>query len=264
MAQHDAAVGAAEAERVGHRHAHALAPRRVAHEVQVAVRIDFAQVRVDRHQSVANRQCAHGDFDGACGRDQVAHRALGRTDRQARDVGTEHGLDRGAFAAVVHAGGRAVRIQVVDVGGRGAGAPQRLPHRLDRAVAVGRRIGDAVARQRIAVAGQLGVDVRAAPARRMPFLEHQEARAFAQQEAVARRVERAARALRRVVVRRERRQQAEARDADRTDHRIEAAGQHVVDGAAADQLQRPCPAPGRRTRRPCARPTRSRECRAGA
>ena len=65
------------------------------------------------------------------------------------------------------------------------------------------RIGDAVAAERIAVAGQLRVDARAAPARRLPLLEHQESSALAQNEAVASGVERAAGALRRVVVRRD-------------------------------------------------------------
>ena len=47
-----------------------------------------------------------------------------------------------------------------------------------------------------------------------------------------------------------RRQQAEAREADRADHRVEAAGEHAVDVAAADQLQRRADRlPARRARR---------------
>ncbi len=59
------------------------------------------------------------------------------------------------------------------------------------------------------------------------------------------------------------REEAESRDADRADHRVEATGERAVDRAAADQLQRRCRAPGRRTRTPCAPTSRSRGCRSG-
>ena len=130
-----------------------------------------------------------------------------------------------------------MRVQVVDLDRCCTGTPQRLPHGLDRTIAVGRRIGDAIAGKRIAIAGQFGVNVCAAPARRVPFLQHQEARAFAQQKAVAGDVERPARALRGIVVGRQRRQQAKAGDADGTDHRIVATREHVVDRSAPYQLQ---------------------------
>ena len=118
---------------------------------------------------------------------------------------------RGALAAVVHRRRGAVRVQVVHLLEPRAGVAERLAHRLDRPVARRMRVGDAVAPERVAVAGQLGVDPRAAPARRLPLLEDEEAGALAEHEAVARRVERAARALGRLVVRRDRAQQAEAR-----------------------------------------------------
>ena len=53
-------------------------------------------------------------------------------------------------------------------------------------------------------------------------------------------------------------------DADRADHRIEAAGEHAVDVAAADELHRRCRSPVRRTRTPCAPRSHSRGCRGGA
>src|SRR4029453_2780884 len=71
-----------------------------------------------------------------------------------------------------------------------------------------------------------------------PFLEAEESRAFAQQEAVARRIEGPARTLWRVVVGRYRRQKAEARESDRADHRIETSGERAIHGAAAEQLHR--------------------------
>src|SRR6185312_3240251 len=57
MAEHDATVRAAEAERVRQRGADASMPRRVAHEVQVrAIRVDLGEVGVDRHRAVADRE----------------------------------------------------------------------------------------------------------------------------------------------------------------------------------------------------------------
>ena len=85
-----------------------------------------------------------------------------------------------------------MRVQVIDIRRRRSGVRERGTHRLDRPVAIRWRIGDPVARQRIAVAGELGVDSRAAAARRGPFLEHQKAGAFAKEKAVARRIERPA------------------------------------------------------------------------
>ena len=78
-------------------------------------------------------------------------------------------LTAGALAAVVHRRRGAVRVQVVDLVEPRAGVAERLPHRLDRPVARWMRVGDAIARQRVAVARELGVDARAAPARRLPI-----------------------------------------------------------------------------------------------
>jgi hypothetical protein len=117
-----------------------------------------------------------------------------------------------------------VRVEIVDVGQCGAGIGDGLAHGLDRPVAGRVRIGDAVAGQRVAVSCQFGIDARAALARRVPLFQHQEARAFAEHETVARGVEGAAGALGGVVVRRHRVEQTKARQPHRVDHRIEAAG----------------------------------------
>ena len=146
MADDYAAVRAAEAERVGHRYANALPPRRAGDEVEVAVGVALDQVRVDRHFAALDRQRADRDFDRAGRRDQVPHRALGRAHVDAHDVGAEDGARRRGLAAVVHSRRRPVRVQVVDVRRRGAGVRERGAHRLDRPVAVRRRIGDPVAR----------------------------------------------------------------------------------------------------------------------
>ena len=131
-----------------------------------------------------------------------------------------------------------MRVHVVDVGGRRVRVGERPAHRLDRPVAGRVRVGDPVRGERVAVAGQLRVDPRAARDRVLEGLEHEEARALAQHEAVAGGVERAARARGRVVVRRDGAQQAETGEPHRAHHRVEAPRERVVDRAAADQLHR--------------------------
>ena len=145
---------------------------------------------------------------------------------------------RRALAAVVHWRRSAVGIDVVDVTRSSACIRKGGAHRLDRAVAVGRRIGDAIRRKRVAIARELGIDVRAAAPRRFPLLENDEARALTQYKAVSCCIERAAGTLRGVIVGGHRREQAESGQPHRTDHRIESARQRIVDTASADQLER--------------------------
>ena len=114
----------------------------------------------------------------------------------------------------------------------------RLLHRLDRAVAVRRRIGDAIAAQGISVAGKLGVNFRAAFHGGIPIFQNQKSRAFAEDKTVARQIERTARALRRFVVRRKRAEQAKTGQADGIEHRIVAADEHEIAQAAPHGLER--------------------------
>src|SRR5215471_16347293 len=199
--QRDAAVRTAEAEGIGDRDSHWAPHGCTTHEIEVAFGIGLAQVGVDRQLAMVDCEGTHRHLDRAGSCNEMAHAALGRADRNLFGVLAEDDPDRSALALVVHESRGAVRVDVIDTLDRRAGIRERLPHRLDRPVAVGWRVGDAIARQRIAVAGKLGIYVRATPTRSLPFLEHEKAGAFTEQEAVARDIERAARALRSVVVR---------------------------------------------------------------
>ena len=112
---------------------------------------------------------------------------------------------------------------------------QRREHgaRLRLAAVVGQRHVEGVAAH--AVAGQLGVDVRAASLRVLQLLEHQHAGAFTDDEAVAVDVERPRRALGIFVVRAQRARGGEPGNADRADRRLAAAGEHDVGRAVADE-----------------------------
>ena len=89
---------------------------------------------------------------------------------------------------------------------------------------------------RRAVAEHLGVDRRAARPRGLELLEHEDARALADDEAGARRVERPRGARRVLVLGGEPAHRAEAGEDQRVDARLGAAGEYRVRVAAADQL----------------------------
>ncbi len=115
-------------------------------EIEIAVGVALAQVGIDRQLAVIGsraRRRATSTAPAAAIRWPI-ELLVELTATSARPV-AEHRVDRRALAAVVHVGRRAVRVDVVDVVRRGAGIGERGAHRLDRAVAVGRRIGDAIA-----------------------------------------------------------------------------------------------------------------------
>ena len=215
MAEHQATVRPTEAERIGHRHSHLALARLVANDIQIAIRIGLGEVRVDRQHAVLNSERAEGGLDRASSRDQMSDNALGRTHCETWNKIPEYRVHRGGLATVVHRCGRPVRVEVVDLIQRRASIVERLPHRLNRPIARGMRIGDAVAAQRITLAGQFGVDVSTAPPGRLPLFEHEESGTLAQNEAIATGVEGSAGALRRIVVRRDGIEQAKTGQADR-------------------------------------------------
>ncbi len=119
-----------------------------------------------------------------------------------------------------------------------SGVGQRPAHRLDGPVARGMGVRNPVAAERIAVAGNFGVDAGATPARRLPFLEHHKPRALAQHKAVAAAVKRTAGAIWDLIVEGQSAQHTKAREAHRIYHRVETAGENEVRGAAPNQSHR--------------------------
>ena len=90
-------------------------------------------------------------------------------------------------------------VQVVHFFRQDAGSRKGLADRLDRPIAGRMRIGDAIAAERVAITGQFGIDPRPSPAGRVPRFEDEQTGALAEDEAVARGVEGAARSLGRLV-----------------------------------------------------------------
>ncbi len=119
--------------------------------------------------------------------------------------------------------------------------PAFLQRALDgagEARAAGGRLGDVVGVGGAGVAGELGVDARAARPSVLLIFQQQDAGALAHHEAVALGVEGAAGVRGIVVVARERVHGAEGGDADRRDAALGAAGEHRDGVAAPDHLGR--------------------------
>src|SRR5205807_3663682 len=97
----------------------------------------------------------------------------------------ESRLDRVRLRRVVERRGCAVRVDVVDVAGLPAGAPQGAEDAAPRAVAVLGRGGDVERIGGGAVTDQLRIDARTPRRGVIPVLEHQHARALTHHETIA-------------------------------------------------------------------------------
>ena len=131
-----------------------------------------------------------------------------------------------------------MRVEVVDLIRVELRVLQRHAHRALGAFAVRRRLREVVRVARGAVAGDLGVDLRAALLRSLERLEDEDAGALAAEEAVTSLVEGAACLLRLFVAARERVHRLEAADADRRDRRFGAAGDHHLSATATNPFER--------------------------
>ena len=129
-------------------------------------------------------------------------------------------------------------VDVADVVWPRPGVGKGGAHAGDGAAAFGMAVGDAESVGGRAVAGDLGVDRRAAPPGVLELFQDEHAGALAHDKAVAQPIERARGLGGSVVPRGQGGEQTEAGDAERMDHAVRAAGDHEVGVAAADQLDR--------------------------
>ena len=184
----------------------------------------------------------HGDdrLDAAGGAQEVAGHRLGRRHGEPARVLAEHPLDRQGLGLVVVRRRGAVGVDVADVLGPRARRPSAPPHGAHGAVALRIGRGHVVGVGRHAVADDLRVDARAAPAR---VLERSPARRCPppspRHEAVAVGVERPRGPLRLVVARGQRLHLRRSRRCvSGVDDGLGAAGDHHVGVAALDDLER--------------------------
>ena len=95
------------------------------------------------------------------------------------------GLDGTVLRRIAHLRRRRMRVDVVHLCGLGARMPQRHLHRAQRAAPARQRRGQMMRIRARAIANELGVDVGAAVAGVVELLEDHDARALADDEAVA-------------------------------------------------------------------------------
>ncbi len=134
-----------------------------------------SRMRQDREDRLHRARCAQ----------QMADRGLGRGHTHASGRVADEPLHGAEFDLVAERRRGAVRVDVVDLGWRDAGALDRRGHAAERAVAIWRRRRDMIGVARKPVADQLGVDFGAARLGVLVFLEHDHAGALGQHEAVA-------------------------------------------------------------------------------
>ena len=157
----------------------------VRHEIDRRLHRRIVEIDRRRRDVVANRQDAEDRLDRAGRAEQMADRRFGRRHRHLRGGIAEQPLDRAEFDLVAERRRGAVRVDVVDIGRRDAGALHRGAHAAEGAIAVRRRRGDVIGVAGQAVADHFGVDLRAALLGVLVFLEHHDAGALAHHEAVA-------------------------------------------------------------------------------
>src|SRR6478672_6092103 len=190
---HQSRIGAAEAEAVRH------------YTVKVGIvlpfprdghvrefRIELVDVGALADEAVVHHQQGEDGLLDACRPQRMAGERLGRRDR--RHVFAEHLADRLDLALIPYRSAGAVRVDVVDAADRlAAEALHRHAHATRRALARGSHHVEAVGGS--AVARDLAVDLGATALGALQLLEHQDAGAARDHEAVAALVVGAARLL---------------------------------------------------------------------
>ena len=169
-------------------------PRRVRHVVEVAVRVGRLVVDRRRQDALLEREHRDDRLDAAGGAEEVAGHRLRRRHRQARRAWSPNTCLIARVSVLSLYGRRgAVGVDVADVLGPSPASRSAAAWResAPSPLRVGR--GHVVGVGRHAVPDDLRVDARAAPARVLGVLQHDDPRPLAGHEPVAVGVERAAR-----------------------------------------------------------------------
>ena len=228
------AVGAAEAEGVGQRHADRQLAGFVGHVVEIAGVVGVVEVDRGVRRLIADGEDGEHGFHRASRAEQVADHRLRRTHRHLGVV-AEYRLDGKRFGNVALGCGSAVGVDVLHVVRVEPGVAQGVLHGAHRAVTVVGRTCDVVGVAAHAEPGHLAVDVGAARLGMLVLLEHQHRGAVAEHEAIPVSIPRAAGAFRVVVARGERAHGSEAGNGDGRGGLLGAAHHHHVRIAAFDQ-----------------------------
>lgn len=158
----------------------------VGDDVEVALGVLFLDVDGGRDDAVADGHDAGNEFDATCGTEHVTGHGFGGADGEAvLGVVAEGKFDGFGFGDVAKAGGGGVGVEVLDFLGVGFTVAEGHLDGVGGAGAVGRGGGEVIGIRADAVAGELGVDFRAAFAGVFEFFDDDDSCAFAHDEAVA-------------------------------------------------------------------------------
>src|ERR1022692_1374406 len=183
--ENQATVGPAKAETVRQRMVDLHGTRLVGNVIQVAVRIRTIVIDRRRRHLIADGEYRDAGLDSAGAAQQVPGHRLGGTYRHLVGVLAEGTLDRHRLRPVAHLGGRAVRVDVIDLFRNQTGVLKRVAHDAERAVAVGGRRGHVERIRAHPVTHQFGQDSGSARLGEFQFLNYQNAGTFANHETVA-------------------------------------------------------------------------------
>ena len=191
-----------------------------------------------RHDLVANGKNAEDALDRPRAAQQMPDGRLGAAHRCAAQIVAEDAPGRCQLDRVGHGRG-AVGVDIVDVAWGQPGLAERHAHRIFGAHPVGVRSGDVIGVARQAVSDHLGINGRAARLGMLIFLQHDNARALAHDEAVAVPVIGAAGLLGPVVIAHvQGAGLGETGNPDRADGRLGAARDHDVGIVVANHPRR--------------------------
>ena len=177
---------AAEAEAVAEGGGELRGARGVRDDVHIDLGVEVFDVDGRGDDLIAQGEDAGGEFDAAGGSEEVPGHGFGAGDEQALlRVVAKGALDGAELAQIADGGGGGVRVDVADVGGVQLGVAQGHFHALGGAEAFRMRGGEVVGICGDAVAGEFGVNVRAALFGVLQLFDDDDAGAFAHDEAVA-------------------------------------------------------------------------------
>ena len=191
-----------------------------------------------RQDAFLNGLDAGDGFGQATGAHEVAGRGLSGAHRRCAFAAAEHGLDSQRFGFVAERRGRAVRVDIADIGRLHASLFERQLHAAACAFAVRARSGNVVRVRGVRVTGEHSVDFCAACERVFLGLDEESAAAFTDNKAVTVNVERTASLLRLVISAGKRLGLRQTGNDDRAQDALAADRQNRVSLAGAEQHSR--------------------------
>ena len=212
----------------------------VGHVIEAALGVGIVEIDGGRQLLVHQRQHGDAGFKSAGAAEQVPGHRFGAADLElvAERVLAKDRFNGARFVAVAGRSGCGVGVDVAHFFRLNAGVFQRGPHAALRACAVGRDAGHVIGVGAHAVADHLGQNLCAARFGKLQLFENQNARALADDKAVAILVEWAAGVGRLVVARGKRAHGGESAHGHGRDRGLGAAGNHRVGVAVQNHAHR--------------------------